>query len=79
MNTRKIRINLKDLDKENLESLIRAFYELPEPASEEYTRKIDELRDSLYFNLGHIELYVVYATGLDIYENETSVLFDEIN
>jgi hypothetical protein len=59
MNIRKIRINLKDLDKENFESLIRAFYKLPEPASEEYTRKIDELRGSLYFNLGHIELYVV--------------------
>jgi len=79
MNIKKIKINLRDLDKENFESLIRAFYELPEPGSEEYTKKISELRESLYFNLGYIELCLVKASGLDIYENEIRVLYDVIN
>ena len=79
MNIRRIRINLRDLDKENFENLIKAFFELPEPGSEEYARRMDELRGSLYFNLGYIELYVVKAAGLDIYENEIKVIYDVIS
>jgi len=79
MNIRRIRINLRDLDKENFENLIKAFFELPEPGSEEYAKRMDDLRGSLYFNLGYIELYVVKAAGLDIYENEIKVIYDVIS
>jgi len=79
MNIRRIRINLRDLDKANFENLIKAFFELPEPGSEEYAKRMDDLRGSLYFNLGYIELYVVKAAGLDIYENEIKVIYDVIS
>jgi hypothetical protein len=76
MNIKRIKINLKDLDKENFEGLIKVLYDLPEPCSEEDAKRIDELRGSIYFNLGYIELHVVKAAGLDVYENEVKVIYD---
>jgi hypothetical protein len=34
MNIKRIKLNLKDLDKENFETVVRAVYELPEPGSD---------------------------------------------
>jgi hypothetical protein len=79
MNIRKIKINLKGLDKENFENLIKAFFDLPDPNSDELARRMDDLRGSLYFNLGYIELYVVKAIGLDVYEKEVKVIYDVIS
>jgi hypothetical protein len=76
MNIKRIKINLKNLDKENFEGLIKALYDFPESCSEEDVKRIDKLRGSIYFNLGYIELHVVKATGLDVYENEVRVIYD---
>jgi len=58
----------RNLDRANFEIVIKVFYDLPEPDSDEYAGKIDELQESLHFNLGYIELCVVKAVGLDVYE-----------
>jgi len=79
MNIKRVRISLKDLDQENFENVIRAFFDLPEPGSDEYIRRINELRGSLYFNLGYIELHVVKAVALDVNEVELKALYDVIS
>jgi hypothetical protein len=79
MNVIRMKINLQNLDKENFENVIKALYDLPEPGSDEYARRIEELRGSLYSNLGYIELYVAKAAGLDVYENEVKVIYDVIS
>lgn len=79
MNIKRIKLNQRDLDKENFETVIKAFYDLPEPCPDEYAKRIDDLRESLYFNLGYIEFYIVKAAGLDVYENEVKVIYDVIS
>jgi hypothetical protein len=58
---------------------IEALYGLPKPTSEEQFKRIEDLQDSLYFNLGYLELHVIKITGLDVFENEAKVMFDAIN
>jgi len=49
MNIKRIKLNLKDLDKENFETVIKAFYNLPEvPAAE---KRLARLRSHDSFNL----------------------------
>jgi len=70
---------LKDLDKENFENLIKPLFGLSESDSEGYSKRIDDLRNSLFFNLGYLELHVVKVVGLDVYENEVKVIYDIIS
>jgi hypothetical protein len=52
---------------------------LPERGSDEYAKRSDELRASLYFSLGFIELYTVMAAGLDINGDEIQMIYDVIS
>jgi hypothetical protein len=79
MNIKKIEFNPKDLEKENFENVTQAFYDLPERGSDEYAKRSDELRASLYFSLGFIELYTVMAAGLDINGDEIQMIYDVIS
>jgi hypothetical protein len=76
MNINRMKYSLKDLDNENFENVKKAFFDLPEPGTDEYARRIDELCGSLHFNLGYTEVPAVEAVGLDIYGNEIKVIFD---
>jgi hypothetical protein len=76
MTLKKIRISLKNLDTENYGTIIKSLYCLSKSESEEYTKRMNELRNSLYFNFGYIEFHVVKAVGLDVYENEVKVFFN---
>jgi hypothetical protein len=69
MNIKRLKVSLRNLDKENFDALIDALYELPEPNSKGYSERIEALRNSLYYNIGYLELYVVKAVALDANEN----------
>jgi len=64
---------------ENFENLISTFYDLSESDSREYAKRVDELRASLHFNVGYIDVYLVKATALDVNGNEIKVIYDAIS
>jgi hypothetical protein len=79
MNIKRLRISLRNLDKENFDVLIKALYEMSEPNSEGYSERIEALRNSLYFNFGYLEFHVVKAVALDVNKNEVKVIYDVIS
>jgi len=42
MHIKRIKLNLKDLDKGNFKTITKEFYDLPESGSDKYARGIDE-------------------------------------